>query len=72
MFALFEAGSQVILSQPQPHVSAAPHVGLTMFALFEGIQRQLVYSLLPLSESQFSTVQLEMFSIVGLYCKVTQ
>jgi hypothetical protein len=30
-----------------------------MFALFEGIQRQLGYSLLPLSESQISTVQFE-------------
>ena len=37
MFALFEAGIQVIRSHPPPHVSAAPHVGLTMFALFEGI-----------------------------------
>ena len=38
MFALFEAGSQVALPC-QPHVSAPPHVGLTMCHLFEVVAR---------------------------------
>jgi len=58
-FALSEAGLQRNHTVPNPHVSAAPHVGLTMFALSEGIQRQLVYSLLPLSEFKISPVQVE-------------
>jgi hypothetical protein len=35
MFALFEAGIQVVRSHLRPHVSAAPHVGLTMWHLSE-------------------------------------
>jgi hypothetical protein len=35
MFALSEAGLQRNYTGPKPHVSAAPHVGLTMFNLFE-------------------------------------
>ena len=35
MFALFEAGFQIIRSHSQPHVSAAPHVGLTVWHLSE-------------------------------------
>ena len=35
MFALFEAGLQRNHAGPKPHVSAAPHVGLTMCNLFE-------------------------------------
>ncbi len=35
MFALFEAGGQVELPTPKPHVSAPPHVGLTVWHLFE-------------------------------------
>ena len=53
-FALFEAGIQVICTILAPR-EAAPHVGLTMFALFEGIQRQFLYFLLPLSESIFQS-----------------
>ncbi len=34
-FALFEAGIQVVRSQSPPHVSASPHVGLTMWHLSE-------------------------------------
>ncbi len=35
MFALFEAGLQRNHTEPKPHVSATPHVGLTQFNLFE-------------------------------------
>jgi hypothetical protein len=40
MFALFEAGLQQNHTGPKPHVSAAPHVGLTMFNLFEVVTHQ--------------------------------
>ena len=33
-FALFEAGLQRTVTTPKPHVSAAPHVGLTKLAPF--------------------------------------
>ena len=35
MFALFEAGLQRNHTEPKPHVSAAPHVGLTKWHLSE-------------------------------------
>ena len=34
-FALSEAGLQQNHTGPQPHVTATPHVGLTMYNLFE-------------------------------------